>query len=339
MRGRQFGFLALMVALWCAGRLLLAGSNPDTQQLAEPETVAAQPPQRTSRRQIRHRAYIHRRKHEIRSAGRRPSDATMPLPWLVPPHDGPPSETPVIRGPADQFQEPPATMATFVPAGNTPITQHRALSFYGYSFFRKASQAGRPALGGQYGGSQSGFVATWDIDRLHGSRKLSGIALLGRGALAHGDTTERELAAGIRWRPHSRLPVSLSIERRFLHARSDANAAYLAGGTTLALPSAFRLDTFAQAGIVSGPAGGPFADFSAHVDRKIIQRTADTARAGAGIWAGGQNDIFRIDIGPTIRGDIAISDGHLHVSADWRFRIAGEATPASGPAMTLSTSF
>jgi len=40
-----------------------------------------------------------------------------------------------------------------------------------------------------------------------------------------------------------------------------------------------------------------------------------------------------------VRTDLVIARTNLRLSADWRIRIAGDAAPASGPAMTLSTSF
>lgn len=61
--------------------------------------------------------------------------------------------------------------------------------------------------------------------------------------------------------------------------------------------------------------------------------------AGAGIWGGGQDDLFRVDAGPSLRADIATGRANFRLTADWRFRIAGKAEPGDGPAITLSTSF
>ena len=47
----------------------------------------------------------------------------------------------------------------------------------------------------------------------------------------------------------------------------------------------------------------------------------------------------RLDIGPTAGGTLRVGKASLRLSADWRFRIAGNASPGDGPALTLSTAF
>jgi hypothetical protein len=339
MRGRQFRFLALLAGLWCAGRIIMGESVPEIPQKHKPNAVAAQPPKKATPQYLRYRASAPQVTRVARFAGYPRSEITVGARLAASTLNSVPLEALMLTQTTARVPELPAPLIAFAPPGNIRTAQTHAVHFYGYSFFRKPSSASLSALNGQYGGSQSGFGVTWDLDRQRQGKDVARFAVLARGAIAHGDTSERELATGIRWRPLTRVPVSLSVERRFRHARPDANAAYLAGGTSLALPQAFRLDTFAQAGIVSGRAGGPFFDFSAQADRTFFQHGEHGAGAGAGIWGGGQSDIFRIDVGPTVRTDIAISGGYLRVRADWRFRVAGEALPASGPAMTLSTSF
>lgn len=251
----------------------------------------------------------------------------------------PPTETKTLPHPIAPLQVPPERLVMGAPSPPAIPSHPRAVHFYGYSFVRKSSASGLTAPGGQYGGSQSGFIVTWDILPPRRGQERPRLALLARGAIAHGDRSDREFAAGVRWHPLPRLPLSLSFERRFRPERADANAAYVAGGTSLALPRAFRMDGYAQAGFVSGPSAGPFFDMSMLADRKITGVAGGTVRAGAGLWGGGQSGTFRIDIGPAVRTDIAIAKARLRLSADWRIRIAGEAAPASGPAMTLSTSF
>lgn len=339
MRGRQFRFLVLLAGLWCAGRVMMGELVPEAQHEHKPDAVMTQPPHKTTSQQIGLRASAPQLTRTTRSAGHRRSDVAIGARLPTSTLNSASPEALVLSHTTARAPELQAPLTAFAPLGNTRKAQTRTVHFYGYSFFRKPSSVGLSALNGQYGGSQSGFGVTWDIDRQRQDRDVSRFAILARGAIAHGDMSERELAAGLRWRPLTRVPLSLTIERRFRHARPNANAAYLAGGTSLALPHAFRLDTFAQAGILSGRAGGPFFDFSAQADRTFFQHAEHGASLGAGIWGGGQNDIFRVDVGPTVRTDVAISGGYLRVRADWRFRVAGEALPASGPAMTLSTSF
>lgn len=263
----------------------------------------------------------------------------IPPHWPMATGMTPPSETRTLPQSPAPLLVPPESFVAGAPSPPA-IPSHRSpVHFYGYSFVRKSSASGLTAPGGQYGGSQSGFIVTWDILPPRRGQERPRLALLARGAIAHGDTSDREFAAGVRWHPLPRLPLSLSVERRFRPERPDANAAYVAGGTSLALPRAFRLDGYAQAGFVSGPSAGPFFDMSMLADRKIAPVAGGTVRAGAGLWGGGQSGTFRIDIGPAVRTDIDVAKARLRLSADWRIRIAGEAAPASGPAMTLSTSF
>lgn len=58
-----------------------------------------------------------------------------------------------------------------------------------------------------------------------------------------------------------------------------------------------------------------------------------------GLWAGGQKGAARLDFGPTIGTDVKVGETMIRVDADWRLRVAGDARPALGPALTLSTSF
>lgn len=90
---------------------------------------------------------------------------------------------------------------------------------------------------------------------------------------------------------------------------------------------------------MSGEDGGPFFDISSRADRKLLSAGNTPVTVGAGIWGGGQKGIFRIDAGPTVGTEIPVGDTRLHITADWRFRIAGDAAPGNGPALTLSTSF
>lgn len=53
----------------------------------------------------------------------------------------------------------------------------------------------------------------------------------------------------------------------------------------------------------------------------------------------GQNGIARLDIGPSMRLDLSIAGQPINVTAGYCFRIAGNASPKSGPALTFSTGF
>ena len=211
---------------------------------------------------------------------------------------------------------------------------------YAFSYWRWGGTENGLAAGGQYGGGQSGFITTFALQNQDDLGQPHRLAVLVRAAIAHDRLDEREFALGGRWRPIRKLPVTLTAERRFRHDRRDAFALYAAGGTdNTRLPFQFRMDSFAQAGVVSGKDAGAFFDALARADRNVVQLKGISFHAGAGAWAAGQRDAMRLDIGPSLRTDIVIKATRFRVNADWRFRIAGNASPTNGPALTLSTGF
>jgi hypothetical protein len=240
--------------------------------------------------------------------------------------------------------------ATFLPTGPdvvTPIDAPRpnaqaaqGFEVYAYSFWRRGSSPAGTLGNGQYGGSQSAVMAAIPVLRFSGNPGLSRLSLTGRASVAHGSVRERELAAGVRWRPVARIPVQIIAERRLREDRPDAFAALVAGGRSdIKLPLRFRLDGYGQAGFVSGRGGGPFADVAAHAHRPIAQSQRASFAIGAGIWGGGQGNVMRADVGPNVRANVTAGGALFQLDASWRVRVAGHARPDNGPAMTLSTSF
>ena len=105
------------------------------------------------------------------------------------------------------------------------------------------------------------------------------------------------------------------------------------------LPLNFRLDGFAQAGVVSGKSGGVFVDAILQAHRPVGKIGPTELSLSAGAWAGGQDEVLRVDIGPSLAADTPIGGARLRLEASWRLRVAGNAAPGNGPAITLSTSF
>lgn len=345
MRGRHFGFLGSLCAIWITARVSFLWVLPQasgTVAQIEPHATAAPAP----------RIFLragnvggHSRSGIVCCPASRFPRVALGGMALRPP----PVPTAASADKRTVYVDTPPPMpiantsalatALLLPAapqkpGTSPF------SLYAYSFIRAGGSRGVPLGSGQYGGSQSGLIATYALSRFGTDPGKPRLAILLRGAIAHDNPAEREVALGLRWRPVRQIPVSLSVERRFRHAREDAYSAYVAGGVSeQRLPFDFRLDTFAQAGFVSNRGGGLFFDASTRADRHVASMGAVPISAGLGLWAGGQEDVFRVDAGPSITGKIPVADTQLRISADWRFRIAGDARPASGPALTLSTAF
>jgi hypothetical protein len=222
------------------------------------------------------------------------------------------------------------------PSPTTP----QGFEVYAYSFWRRGSSPAGTLGNGQYGGSQSAVIAAIPVLRFSGNPSLSRLSMAGRVSVAHGGVREKELAAGVRWRPVARIPVQVIAERRFRENRPDAFAALVAGGQSgVKLPLGFRLDGYGQAGFVSGQGGGPFADVAAQAHRSIAQSQRASFAIGAGIWGGGQDNVMRIDVGPNMRANVSAGSALFQLDASWRVRVAGHAQPGNGPAVTLSTSF
>jgi hypothetical protein len=335
MRGRPFGFLGTLCVVWITSRIGFLSLLPALHgQIA-------------SRAQSDHEPAA-----SVKSA---PASATART-LTVAPHDDVPYQLvslhrQAIRRPVDtpspgpRDRSPPATPLEFAAAAPTVPqadiwsrperpTASSGFDIYVYSFFRSRSLTTGLDGGGRYGGSQSGFVASYALAR------DEGLAAMVRGAIAHDRIAERELAAGLRMKPFGKLPLSITAEHRFRNDQRDAFAVYLAGGISgVALPARFNAEGFAQAGVVSDKRSGTFFDFAARAERPLTAIDRVPVTAGAGVWGGGQRGVFRIDAGPTIGTEIPLGKARLRVSADWRFRVAGDASPAGGPALTLSTGF
>ncbi len=190
-----------------------------------------------------------------------------------------------------------------------------------------------PALapGGILGGSQAGGRLLY---RLNGdtTRPLALAARLsaplrGRGA---------EAALGLDWRPIAGLPVHLLAERRqgLDGGGRSVFAAAVYGGASVNLPSGVRLDAYAQAGAVGTRSRDLFADGAVRVGLPL-----GPVEIGGSAWGAAQPGATRLDAGPQASLPLRVGESNLRLAADWRFRLAGDAMPGSGPVLTLGADF
>ena len=190
-----------------------------------------------------------------------------------------------------------------------------------------------------YGASQAGAVVRYRLAPASGHRPDA--YLRASSALSSRD---REVSAGIAARPLAGVPVVVSAEARLADQPGGMRLRPAAFAyTELAparLPMGLRGEAYAQAGYVGGSFATPFADAQARVDRAVARIGPAQVRAGAGAWGGAQKRASRVDVGPVASIGIATGGGGAaRLDVDWRFRIAGNAAPASGPALTLSAGF
>jgi hypothetical protein len=106
------------------------------------------------------------------------------------------------------------------------------------------------------------------------------------------------------------------------------------------LPLGTRAEFYGQAGYVGGNFATAFADGQVRIDRRIIHLGRGELRAGGSAWGGAQKGASRLDVGPTATLGMPLGGtAGARLALDWRFRIAGNAMPTSGPALTLSAGF
>ena len=122
--------------------------------------------------------------------------------------------------------------------------------------------------------------------------------------------------------------------------RNRGAAFYVAGGTgPEPVVEKITLETYAQTGYVLGDDETYFFDGSATLQRPITESGRKKLSVGAGVWAGGQRNIARLDVGPRADFAVPLGTGSARLAVDWRVRVAGDALPASGVAITVSTGF
>ena len=227
------------------------------------------------------------------------------------------------------------------PRAAAPLNKTR-WSFDSWAFYR----AGGVAAGGNagplpasYGASQAGGVLRYSLtprDRNNAKAYVRVTAALS--GVGGGD-----IAAGLSARPIQGLPVSVQGEMRIsrVAGKTETRPAVLAVTEfpPAKLPLGMQAEIYAQGGYVGGDFATPFADGQAKIDREVASFELGNARVGAGIWGGAQKGAERLDIGPSASVVVPIANGTARLSVDYRHRIAGDASPPSGIAITLSTGF
>ena len=192
---------------------------------------------------------------------------------------------------------------------------------------------------GFYGGSQSGLILRYFL--LPGSRLSP--ALYVRGSSGIERPRGEELAAGFSLRPIPGLPVRLLAEGRVTRTTNGTivrpAAALISELPPARLPLGLRAEAYVQAGYVGGRSATAFVDGQARFEHPLARVGGAELRAGGGVWGGAQRGASRLDIGPTATLSFRLGPVGTRVSADYRWRAAGNAAPDSGPVLTLSAGF
>lgn len=186
--------------------------------------------------------------------------------------------------------------------------------------------------GGQLGGSQAGARLTYMIDT------TNRLGLYGR-LTAPLSGPGKEAAAGLEWQPSS-LPIRLIAEQRLgLDDVRGGPGVGLVGGFDEAVGHRLRFESYAQAGAIARGRIEPYADGAIRATRTLANKGDVRLAVGGGAWGGVQRDAARIDVGPSATVALPVGDAHVRVALDWRQRVAGDALPGSGLALTIGGDF
>lgn len=211
-------------------------------------------------------------------------------------------------------------------------------SLGGWAYLRAGDHGGSEgiAAASQLGGSQAGLRLGYGFGETGRARVYA------RATMAIRRPGQREVALGLAFAPLARLPVDLAIERRAAAGKEgrSAFAAMVSGGVgEVALPAGFRLEAYGQAGLVGVRRRDGFLDGAVVVDRRLGPDDNAPLRLGALAAGAVQPGAARVDVGPRLTLRLPDVGEGSRVALDWRQRIAGDAHPESGLALTLASDF
>ncbi|WNO54279.1 hypothetical protein [Stakelama saccharophila] len=341
-RGRPLRFLLLMSTCWITIRV--AWLWPQTGSL--PEAIRRAVPVSAPRHEIAASVHLqpslapaHHAAAPVHSAPASPAEPAA-LPWLryalAPPQQQPRGANRLALAlvgmiPADQAVplREPLSEATFPRERDDGRWQASA-----WLYVRGDRPAGAlDTTAPQLGGSQTGARATYALD------SGAGLSAVGRAAAPlHG--TGAETAFGIQWRPDS-LPVALVAQQRLgLDGQEGGPELSVIGGNgpTPVAPD-LDLETYGQAGAVFRDRTDYYAAGAVRLSHPVAEIENRAVRVGIGSWISTQRGATRIDIGPTAIIRLPVEGAGVRLSLDWRQRMAGDARPGSGPALTLGADF
>ncbi len=195
-----------------------------------------------------------------------------------------------------------------------------------------------------YGASQAGAIARYRL----GNAAPHSSFVYARGSLAiDAPGSDREAALGFGVRPVPRVPLRVLAEARLVDSRNGPARVRPVVTVVTELPwqelgAGLRAEAYGQAGYAGGAGATAFFDAQAVIDRALGNAMGPLrdVRLGAGAWAGGQEGAVRLDVGPRVSMPLDLGHGvSSRIALDWRLRVAGNARPESGPALTIASSF
>ena len=238
---------------------------------------------------------------------------------------------------------PPAALAASVAPGariTAPVASTGHWSGDAWLLLRRDTSG--PLIAGEpsYGRSQGGAVLRYRLAPASGHRPFA----YARVTRAIAGPAETEVAVGLAARPLAKVPLSVAGEVRAYDGPAGREVRPAAFAVTelppARLPLGLRGEAYLQAGYVGGRYATGFVDGQARIDTKVARLDKDSElRAGAGLWGGAQKHAARLDVGPSATMSFRLGPTQSRLAVDYRWRVAGDAEPASGPALTISAGF
>jgi hypothetical protein len=247
---------------------------------------------------------------------------------LPPIEDSPLSRLAAISFPQSRANVTTAGQSTPAIAGNR--IDRLQLSSWALLRGRQGEVMGPSSLanGGQLGGSQAGARLLYNFTRQVAAALRVSSDVGRKGA---------EFAAGVRVQPLVSVPIWVTAERRQRLGQlgNGRNAFAIFAETGIyqrPMPWQFSLDAYLQTGVVGLKSRDWFVDGAAAVTRPVYKNFS----AGVGVWGGAQPGLYRVDVGPRVTMKVR---NNIRIHFDYRQKLAGNAQPGSGPAVTLSGDF
>lgn len=234
-----------------------------------------------------------------------------------------------------------ALLADAAPAALPAVNRRWSLSAWGHYRSGDGFAAQATPGAGSLGGSQLGMALRYRLDR-DGRLALSARLSSTRG---NGGSVGAEGALGLAVRPLAAVPIALVAERRQAIAGPggrNATVLYAVGGVSDApVAAGFTLDAYGAAGVVGARRRDAFAEGWAVATRPVTRAGNWRLAIGAGAWGAAQPGVSRVDVGPSLlaRSRETAAGLRPRLSVDWRQRVAGDAAPGSGLAVTLGVDF
>lgn len=317
--GRPLRFLGVSLGGWAAARVVLLWPVADT--LAAVEQLIGAPIAAAAMLALAPAA-------EVARPDRRAPPARRAVPMLEarPAQRPTPAAAPIVA-------EPPPTPMLPPPLRPTPLAKSPSRFAASAWTIVSGGSGGTNSSGEQLGGSQLGARLTYAL----GSARR--IALTAR-LTAPLRGTGREAAVGIDWQPTA-AAVHLIVEHRWSldGARGGPTALIVAGIGPTGIAPGIHAEAYGQAGAIARDRIDGFADGAARLTTHLATIGATRIDIGAGAWGAVQRGAARVDIGPSIAVALPVRDPPLRLAIDWRQRIAGNARPGSGPALSIGSDF